>query len=130
MDLYDIAVARKLSSGGGGGGGRSDFSTAEVTIVNNTGSNLDVVGSFAVFEEAFPPLVPTDLYYTMPTINMIPNESVVKNLILYKGTGRVAVQSDNNVSANANVNALYPSSVFNIPIKMYEVTGDCTITIS
>ena len=32
MDLYDVAVARKLSSGGGGGGGSSDFSTAEVTL--------------------------------------------------------------------------------------------------
>ena len=31
MDLYDIAIARKLS-GSGGGGGSSDFSTAEVTI--------------------------------------------------------------------------------------------------
>lgn len=31
MDLYDIAVARKLSSGGGGGGS-SDLSTAEVTL--------------------------------------------------------------------------------------------------
>ena len=37
MDLYDIAVARKLS-GGGGGGGSSDFSTAQVTIINESES--------------------------------------------------------------------------------------------
>ena len=30
MDLYDVAIARKLSGGGGGG---SDFSKAEVTII-------------------------------------------------------------------------------------------------
>ena len=35
MDLYDIAVARKLSSGGGGGS--SDFSTAEVTFYSTSG---------------------------------------------------------------------------------------------
>ena len=31
MDLFDIAVARKLS-GGGGGGGSSDFTTCTLTI--------------------------------------------------------------------------------------------------
>ena len=36
MDLYDVAVARKLSSGGGGGGGSSDFSTAEVMLRNES----------------------------------------------------------------------------------------------
>ena len=34
MDLYDIAIAKKLSSGGGGGS--SDFSTAEVTLINSS----------------------------------------------------------------------------------------------
>lgn len=32
MDLFDIAVARKLSGGGGGGGGSSDFTTCTVTV--------------------------------------------------------------------------------------------------
>ena len=36
MDLFDIAVARKLSSGGGGGS--SDFSTATVTLNTSHGS--------------------------------------------------------------------------------------------
>ena len=36
-DLFDIALARKLSGGGGGGGGSSDFSTAEVTLINKEG---------------------------------------------------------------------------------------------
>lgn len=36
MDLFDIAVAKKLSGGGGGGGGGdSDFSLVQVTIYNN-----------------------------------------------------------------------------------------------
>ena len=38
MDLYDIAIARKLSSGGGGGGESSDFSTATVTLNTSHGS--------------------------------------------------------------------------------------------
>lgn len=40
MDLYDVAVARKLSSGGGGGGGSSDFSTAEVILNVADGNTL------------------------------------------------------------------------------------------
>lgn len=35
MDLYDIAIARKLSGGGGGGGG-----DATVTFVNGSDSSL------------------------------------------------------------------------------------------
>ena len=42
MDLFDIAVARKLSGGSGGGGGSSDFSTAEVTWVVTGGASATI----------------------------------------------------------------------------------------
>lgn len=41
MRLFDLVVASKLAGGSGGGGGSSDFSFANVTIINNT-SNYDV----------------------------------------------------------------------------------------
>lgn len=41
MDLLDIAIAKKLSSGGGGGGGSSDFSTATVTVTSNGEHDLN-----------------------------------------------------------------------------------------
>lgn len=51
MDLFDIAVARKLSSGGGGGGGSSDFSTAEVAVTTGGDNPLPTLNLCAVFDE-------------------------------------------------------------------------------
>lgn len=44
MDLFDIAVAKKLAGGGGGGGGGGDFSTCTVTIHNATLLSIDLFG--------------------------------------------------------------------------------------
>ena len=53
MDLYDIAIARKLS-GGGGGGGSSDFSTATVTVVNgNINANIPYLMNMGGLEGIF-----------------------------------------------------------------------------
>ena len=56
MDLYDIAVAKKLS-GSSGGGGSSDFSTAQVTIISScSGSGTfynSEVYSVILYENAF-----------------------------------------------------------------------------
>ena len=74
MDLYDVAVARKLSSGGGGSGGSSDFSTATVTIVNNaTGKTFD-----AIF-----PYIEDDYMYSSTSDGWVAGD---KEVVLYKGT--------------------------------------------
>ena len=73
MDLYDVAVARKLSSGGGGGGGSSDFSTAEVTFVNNATVVYDVIF----------PYILDDYMYSSTSSGFIAGN---KEVVLYKGT--------------------------------------------
>ena len=62
MDLYDVAVARKLSSGGGGGGGSSDFdymhkvdvysfdADTETVVLDITGAELYVATGTQYFE--------------------------------------------------------------------------------
>ena len=88
MDMHDILIAKKMCccEGGGGGGGDSDFSTAEVTIVNNTSIGRNV--------ENFPNCVeanelgsgsPATIYSILPvTINA--GESAQFKVPLYKGT--------------------------------------------
>ena len=61
MDLYDVAVARKLSSGGGGGS--SDFSTAEVTFTSTS-------GMYALFGYAVEEGTPVTLTFPLFDINM------------------------------------------------------------
>lgn len=73
MDLFDIAIARALGVGGGGGGGSSDFSTAEVTFVNNaTGKVFDVIF----------PYISDDYMYSSTSSGWIAGN---KEVVLYKG---------------------------------------------
>jgi len=49
MNLFDVAVASKLS-GGGGGGGSSDFDVKTLTIVNGEVGDIVFVPSLPLFE--------------------------------------------------------------------------------
>ena len=119
MDLYDIAVARKLSSGGGGGGS-SDFSTAQVTIVNSTAESLDIslLPTYAVED---------GMGYTICTLGdqLSSNTSVTIPIVLYKGgclwATYVDAYADYTFTGTGSV-----SMDFGAPF----ITGDCTITIS
>lgn len=103
-----------------GGGGSSDFSTAEVTVINNSaeGYNIDT------------PLVDTEeeSMYTGQFISS--GKTKVLNVIQYKGFNMTSILDtteyadpvpENNVSMSGGVS--YDGSTFT-------VTGDCTITIS
>lgn len=110
MDLYDIAIARKLSGGGGGGGGGdSDFSIAQVTVTISTSGayiNLCVAidaGGFA---------------YTVSPLQ----ESGTYSAVLYKGGALAAVPADFEYTATGSIQDYGGGMLF--------VTGDCTITIS
>ena len=117
MDLYDVAVARKLSSGGGGGGGSSDFSMATMTMINEIGASI--ICAYA-----------TDnvMGQQMDSVWTMANTSGDYDVILYKGKNMAfdmdalgaGVQHTISVTGNAQVLA----EVF------VEITGDCTITIS
>lgn len=123
MDLFDIAVARKLSGGsGGGGGGDSDFSTAQVTVTT-TLSAVDLDQCTCCIEsgelgEGSPSAIGdiSSLYGGQDA-----STTKTYNVPLYKG-GCIWSISNTNVSISGDI--------VNIFGPMYYITGDCTITIS
>lgn len=117
MDLYDIAIAKKLSGSGGGGGGSSDFSTAEVTLVGKDGSVAGDVYLSTALEES--PAA------SVPRVNFIANESHTYNAILYKGSAAafVANPAAHTIeSITGDAQELSPGVIV--------ITGDCSITIA
>lgn len=111
MDLFDIALAKKLA-GGGGGGGSSDFTVATVTLVDPNEVWAELYGAFLDGD-----IMDCDCYTT--------DESV--QLVLYKGTAVINVQNILNAGATFTVsgNATVVGKGDHI-----RITGDCTITIS
>lgn len=111
MNLYDIAIAKKLS-GGGGGGGSSDFSTAQVTVVAS--GMLAIRLPYIVEEDGIAGIIDNGIgeagTYTVP---------MYKNLV----AGDVGELSQFTVTTTG-------SAEFNQEANMIFVTGDCTITIS
>lgn len=124
-DLFDVVVARKLS-GGGGGGGSSDFSTAEITFVNDTGGYLDEQyfdGAPGIDDGEEWCGITGSLY--MPSMNV--DTSVQATIPLYKNsywTDKEHITPSGKVISGTSGN---------ITIDEYNsvhITGDCTITIS
>ena len=101
------------------GGGSSDFSTAEVTVVNNTSYDGVLGYGATVFEEngyyeGMPALTQAELYIE-------PNSTMTYTMALYKGN---AILSLRNTASSISGN------ITQIDGSLYMVTGDCTITIS
>lgn len=112
MDLFDVVVAKKLSGGGSGGGGSSDFSTAQVTLINRgtyfyripcilDNAEYDVHGSAC-----------TDYF-----------DSSTLTAILYKGKAYAEFSPLEVDSISGNIE-------FDEGGQMYVITGDCTITFA
>ena len=127
MDLFDIAVARKLSSGGGGGS--SDFSTAEVTINGKSGEYLYLLTDFDPIssENYVTGLYELNGHYayeayfsfdsdTTQTFNILK----VDTAILIGGVSEYSTCTGDCVIAFDEDRGSYLATI----------TGDCTITIS
>ena len=112
MNLYDIAIARKLS-GGGGGGGSSDFSTAEVTITNNSADYVELDLCYGYNDVVRGNTVEAG-------VELDENDSITVDAILYKGNFGTIAPMLNIVCTGG---ATYNDGVL-------KITGDCTITIS
>ena len=110
MDLFDIAVARKLSSGGGGGGGSSDFSTAEVVVQITDG--LVITAPYICEGEEL--------------LDTFISESDTYNIIIPNGSGTVAVLIDSGIVHNTPV----VSGDIEYANNSFLITGNGTITIS
>lgn len=123
--LYDVAQFAKANVNVAGGGGSSDFSTATVTIVNNTAGTLDSI--------YMPHAMAADAEQGSPDISMpvflsgIPIETSSYNAILYKGSCYFdylqysTPYSTTPVEITGSAEKIFDGAIV--------ITGDCTITI-
>lgn len=94
MDLYDIAIAKKLSSSGGGGGS-SDFSTAEV--ITTGGENVSFTAPpIMIFNDQLVagPLRATSELVLYKNSQMFIFTEHSLHIISAEGTGGVSVEYD------------------------------------
>lgn len=106
-----------------GGGGSSDFSTAEVTIINQATMSLSNVPATVCYEENdLGDGVPATLF---PSIISIPSSQTGSiKCALYKGTSAIMFADYTEfVEISVSGDATYMGG-------MVAVTGDCTITIT
>lgn len=101
-----------------GGGGSSDFSTAQVTVVNNSQSDaFNFIMAVTMTNGGIS--ATTGLALGTPV-----GETEVFNVALYKGNAHIQFESDEHlvITTSGNISDLGGGN--------YMVTGDCTITIS
>ena len=99
---------------GQSGGGSSDFSTATVTIINNSGQN---------FVAACPNLYDDRMYITVDSADM--GADFPFEVVLYKGEGNLALPKETSLTLTATGDISASSSG-----RAAIITGDGTITIS
>lgn len=101
-----------------GGGGSSDFSTAEVTVIN-TIDYTGVIGYAPVCLEASEGELGEA--YSFVEVITTARSTVINRIVLYKG--RAVLTTNNELSSiSGNIEALAGT--------VYLIKGDCTITIS
>ena len=122
MDLFDIAIARKLSGGSGGGGGSSDFSTAEVTITNNLSHEIILYISNMEDDE-----LGINSFFEVVAVEL---QTTVIPAILYKGKA-VGCLIDPTTNDNT-IDGIYicADGIADDGDQYVIVTGNGTITIS
>ena len=113
MNLYDIAVARKLS---GGGGGSSDFSTAEVTVINESAIGV-ALGVINIQNDALDEvgIVATSGETSQGTCVLYKGESNIGVLVTWDGTPVENYVVSGSIIDNDG---------------LFTITGNGTITIS
>lgn len=93
------------------GGGSSDFSTAQMTVINNTNAPVQVDAPLAIVNGE---------YKFAGTSTLVEPGTEILNVVLYFGEGDCTVAEGSvSVSGDAELDEGY-----------IIVTGDCTITIS
>ena len=112
MNLYDIAIAKKLSGGGGGGGG--DFTTATLTIISD-GRKVDASLPMPVDAGTWGPDQPAFLW-------TFPQELVngTYTIVLFKGALYVPMTIEGTEwTTDGNITELGEGE--------FLITGNCTI---
>lgn len=119
----DIDVSEYATADVNVSGGSSDFSTANVTIINNAGDSVSL--AIPTCYES------TDAPFGLPFISssttvVASNESATFKAALYKGYALFSTMGNvgiDNVTTSGDV-------TYNEEYSVYFITGDCTITIS
>ena len=112
MDLFELAVAKKLA-GGGGGGGSSDFSTAKLTLVSTEKSPDGGGGAYGInilIDDAISSLEDFDAFLEVSPLDVI----------LYKGHA-IGTASSENMSVSGDV-------TWDADTGAIDIYGDCTIS--
>ena len=119
----DVITAEKLNNIEEGianaGGGESDFSTVEVTVINNT--NIAISASMPAVLEAGA-IEPTDPAMISGMMPLLPSEHII-TVALYKGVTMVQIGDGTlNISVTGNIEDLTYGGL--------KITGSGTITIN
>lgn len=111
INVTDIIedLAANWSGGGSGGGGSSDFSTAEVTVINNTEEMVS----------AYFPIIMENPSACL-TMNTAQIGTYTYNVPLYKGMAILGGLASATVTGDAEIDPEYNDIL---------ITGDCTITV-
>lgn len=127
MNLYDIAIARKLS-GGGGGGGSSDMYTAEVSVIASNGYsfyplNFESSKIIGVANDENNGLTDYMSEEGVPFIFSSGNEDFTWYILNNESIYLISQGSIFSVSGSAEV-------IDTDEIEFVRIYGDCTITIN
>ena len=114
MSIFDMLLSNAMmGEGGGGGGGSSDFSTAQVTIINNVSrQNADVINVFIA--EGYEGLV--------TQAEILTGTSTI-TAVLYKNHGELYIDGYDG-SAEATDDISYEGD------GSFIISGNGTITLS
>lgn len=96
-----------------GGGGSSDFSTANVTLT--VGTTVNIKGVCIATDDEYGEYL--DTAYQIQSA-----DPQVITAVLYKGNSTVKIQTQGTLNVSGNIQQLAQG--------VYNITGDCTITIS
>ena len=118
----DGKVYSKVTVNVEGGGGSSDFSTAEVTVINSTGSNISWTPmSMPICDEGDPN---TPVVISQVHLDLENNASITYTVPLYKGGCFWGAFTDGQLTY------LTDGSVVAIQNFGFYITGDGSITIT
>lgn len=127
MDLFDIAVARKLA-GGGGGGGSSDFSKAIVNVIGND-KTIDFLPNTLESDDVIAVcVVDWGLTTIEDDMHFNVDNTLAETFYILNNNYITAVSYDaptQNYSVTGNAEVLSYSGT-----NLVKIYGDCTITIS
>lgn len=112
IEYFDNLLGEQLTEGGGGGG---DYTTAKVTIINNSGQDFVAACPIIIFDNR--------MIVTIDSADM--SADLPFDVVLYKGAGGLDLPGDISATMTATGNITISGSRKNAIIR-----GTGTITIS